>query len=167
MFSGIWFFGWVCYYLGKMVLNTFLESPFRKISQSLHFKVFKLFVEHWKPAVFRSSHPGVFLVKGVLKIYNKFTGEHPRRSAISIKLLCNFIEITLQHGCSPVNLLYICRTTFTKNTSGWLLLNFTNNNFTEESLFKTPLSVCFCLKCYSWLSPHSQLIIRRFYRGVL
>ena len=34
----------------------------------------------------------------------------------------NFIEITLRHGCSPVNLLHIFRTPFTKNTSGWLLL---------------------------------------------
>ena len=29
------------------------------------------------------------------KIYNKFTGEHPCRSAILIMLLCNFIEITV------------------------------------------------------------------------
>ena len=28
----------------------------------------------------RSSHPEVFLGKGVLKICKKFTGEHPRRS---------------------------------------------------------------------------------------
>ena len=35
----------------------------------------------------------------------------------------NFIEIALRHGYSPVNLLYIFRTTFSKNTSGWLLLN--------------------------------------------
>ena len=35
----------------------------------------------------RSSHPTVFLGKGVLKICSKFTREHPCRSAISIKLL--------------------------------------------------------------------------------
>ena len=34
-----------------------------------------------------SSHPEVFLRKSVLKICNKFTGEHPGRSVISIKLL--------------------------------------------------------------------------------
>ena len=62
--------------------------------------------------------------KSVLKICSKFTGEHPCRSAISIKLLCNFIEIALRHGCSPVNLLHIFRTPFPKNTSGRLLLNF-------------------------------------------
>ena len=45
-----------------------------------------------------------------LKICCKFTGEH--RSAISIKLRCNFIEITLRQGCSPVNLQHIFRTPF-------------------------------------------------------
>ena len=35
----------------------------------------------------------------------------------------NFIEIALRHGCSPVNLLHISRTPFTKNTSRWLLLS--------------------------------------------
>ena len=37
-------------------------------------------------------------------------------------VLCNFIEITLWHGCSPVNLQHIFGTPFTKNTSGLLLL---------------------------------------------
>ena len=55
---------------------------------------------------------------------SKFTGEHQCRSAISIKLQNNFIEITLRHGCSPVNLLHIFRTPFLKNTSGWLLVNY-------------------------------------------
>ena len=44
----------------------------------------------------------MFLGKGVLKIFSKFTGEHPCRSAISIKLQSNFIKITLRHWCSPV-----------------------------------------------------------------
>ena len=38
------------------------------------------------------------------------------------RLQRNFIEIALRHGCSPVNLLYIFRTPFQKNNSGWLLL---------------------------------------------
>ena len=63
----------------------------------------------------------MFLRKCVLKICSKFTGEPPCRSVISIKLLCNFIEITLRHGCSHVNLLHISRTPFSENTSGWLL----------------------------------------------
>ena len=36
----------------------------------------------------------------------------------------NFIEITLRHGCCPVNWLHIFRTPFLRNTSGWLLLKF-------------------------------------------
>ena len=55
------------------------------------------------------SHQEVYLGKSVLKTCIKFTGEHSCQSAISIKLLCNFIEIALRHGCSPVNLLHIFR----------------------------------------------------------
>ena len=50
-------------------------------------------------------------------------GENPCRSVISIKLQSIFIETTLRHECSPVNLLHIFRTPFTKNTSGRLLLD--------------------------------------------
>ena len=64
--------------------------------------------------------------RGVLKkkssqnmhqIFRKF------QSLISIRLLWNFIEITLEYGCSPVNLLLIFRTPFHRNTSGELLLS--------------------------------------------
>ena len=48
----------------------------------------------------RSSHSGVFLGKGVLKICSKF------------------IEIALRHGCSRVNLLHIFRTPFLKTPLG-------------------------------------------------
>ena len=57
----------------------------------------------------RNSRPEMFLRKDVLKICRKFTGEHPCWSVISIKLLCDFIETTLRHECSPVNLLHIFR----------------------------------------------------------
>ena len=80
----------------------------------------------------------VFLGKGALKICSKFTGKHPWRSAISIKLQSNFIEITLWHECSPVNLLHIFRTPFLKNTSRWLLLDIEDmkNSKMESSLEK-------------------------------
>ena len=42
------------------------------------------------------------------QIYKK----HPSWSVISIKLTCNFIEIKLQRGCSPVNLLHIYKYLF-------------------------------------------------------
>ena len=56
-----------------------------------------------------------------LKICSKFTGESLCRNAISAKLLGNFIEIALQHGCSPVSLLHIFRTPFFQNTFEGLL----------------------------------------------
>ena len=77
----------------------------------------------WK---YRSSHTGVFLENGVLKICSKFTGEHPCRSVFSINLQSNFIEITFRHACSPVNFLHIFTTIFTKCTSRWLLLNISS-----------------------------------------
>ena len=39
------------------------------------------------------------------------------------KVANNFIEITLRHGCSPVNFLHIFRKSFPRTTSGGLLLN--------------------------------------------
>ena len=47
----------------------------------------------------------------------------PWQSAISAKLQSNFIEVTLRHGFSFVNLLHIFRTPFLKNASGRLLLS--------------------------------------------
>ena len=41
---------------------------------------------------------------------------------ISINLQNNVSEITLRHGCSPVNLVHSLRTPFIKNKSRWLLL---------------------------------------------
>ena len=72
----------------------------------------------------------MFLRKGLLKICSKVTGEHPCRSATSIKLQSNCIEITLWHGCSPVNWLHLFRTPFPRSTSVCLLLRFT-----EEILY--------------------------------
>ena len=63
--------------------------------------------------------------KGVLKTCSKFTGEPSCRSVISVKLKfieSNFMEMTLRHGCSSVNLLYIFRIPFPNNISGWLVL---------------------------------------------
>ena len=68
--------------------------------------------------IYGNSPPEVFLEKGVLKICSKLTGEYSCQSVISIKLQ----SITLPHGYPPVNLLYIFRIPFSKNTSGELLL---------------------------------------------
>ena len=109
------------------------KSFFRPVSQGSIdlFKVFKPLTNSENrlkvsnktlgQSLVKSSNPELFLVKGFLKICSKFTGEHPCRSMISIS---NFIEITLRHGCSPVNLLH----------------------FSEHLFLRTPLDGGFCLK---------------------
>ena len=71
----------------------------------------------------------MFLGKVVLIICSKFTGDHPCRKAISIKLL---IEVALWHGCFPVNLLHINKTPFPKNTPGQLLLSTPNSEISAS-----------------------------------
>ena len=51
---------------------------------------------------------------------------------ISIKLLCNFIEIALRRGYIPVDLLHIFRAPFPKNIFGWLLLNSTLTLYADQ-----------------------------------
>ena len=45
------------------------------------------------------------------------------------KVACNFIEITILHGYSPVDLLHIFRKSFPRNTSGRLPLSLPLNPF--------------------------------------
>ena len=53
--------------------------------------------------------------------YNRLNIGYVKKVLLPLTLQSNFIEITLRHGCSPVNLLHIFRTPFLKNTSGRLL----------------------------------------------
>ena len=111
---------------------------------------------------FRSSHPEVFLGKDVLKICREFTGEQPCQIAISIKLQSNFIEITLRHGCSPVNLLHIFRTTFLKNTSRQILPN-------SEKTIRSHYSNI-CSQRYSteiWSSTKNELFLTWLFPSLL
>ena len=59
---------------------------------------------------------------------------------ISIKLLYNFIQIALRHGCSPVTLLHI-RTSFHKSTYGGLkkVSIFPNRKRLETSMIIKPV----------------------------
>ena len=87
------------------------------------------------------------------------------------KLFFNFIDNTLRHGCSPLKLLHIFRTTFYKNAYGGLLL-FCASKHSLILEFKTKFqlsviflpSVIFNEKCQSLctLSQESVKINGRF-----
>ena len=69
----------------------------------------------------RSSHSEVFLEK----MFWKYAANLKENTHAAVW----FRQITLRHGCSPVNLLYIFRTPFLKNTSGWLLLLISSKSY--------------------------------------
>ena len=71
---------------------------------------------HIKVSMFKSSPPDVFSKKDAAQTRSKPTGEQPRRSAISTKPLCNFIEITTTHRCAPENPKYTSRTPLPRRT---------------------------------------------------
>ena len=88
----------------------------------------------------------------------QITGEHTCESSISIKLVCNF---RLQHGCSSVNLLHILRTSFSKNTSGWLLMKcilIKKVSTCKKSQNFAPMKVCLWL----WASKGKQIELETF-----
>ena len=89
----------------------------------------------------KSSSPEVFLGKGVLKICSMFKGEHLCRSVISVKLL----------WFSPVNLLYIFRTPFYKNTYGRLLLHWAKYTAMHLRLCQTTITEIFGEMFNSWV----------------
>ena len=75
---------------------TSLFTPLRLNNLSLYFVVNLDFARTiLRRYIVRISPPEVFLGKGVLKICSKVTGQDPCQSVISIKMFCNFIEITL------------------------------------------------------------------------
>ena len=100
---------WILFSITFVAVVFIIDQPKTLIS-----KMIKYFYSLECPWYSRSSHPEVLLGKGVLKICSKFTGEHPCRS--------NFIEITLRHGCYPVNVLHTFRIPFIE----WLFLIFTS-----------------------------------------
>ena len=100
---------------------------------------------------------------------------------------CNFIKITLWHGCSPVNLPRIFRTAFTNNTTGRMRLTLLSENVTfTTSFYHKPTLVkltykfgnvytlayrCFRI-CSSWTKLYTELVrlkqnlLWKFYRQI-
>ena len=94
----------------------------------------------------------MFLGKGVLKICSKFTGGHPCRSVISIKLLRNFIEITLRHGC-------IFLTYSNKFRIKVLWLSSTCFKELSSKKLKQLKTLDFCFENYAWHGMLTDLIV--------
>ena len=109
-------FLWPCF--NRMILLLLVSSTRWYLGYSYEAQPFK----SDKPLLTEAVFLDVFLGKRVLKIWIKCTGKRSCQSVISLKLLCNFIEITFWHGCSPINLLHIYRTSFYKNGYGGLYL---------------------------------------------
>ena len=76
----------------------------------------------------RKSGRCIWISIGVLLVFDHFgkciVNVNNKKKYVQNELLCNFIEITLQHGRSPVNLLHIFRISFRRNTSEWLFLKY-------------------------------------------
>ena len=71
-----------------------------------------------------------------------------------VALLCNFIEITLRHGCSYVNFVHIFRTSFSRNTPGRLksvLKKITPNTHTFSKDTKCKLTHLFPMHPFNTL----------------
>ena len=83
------------------------------------FRILLFFTEFSLNFLLRSSHPGVFLGKGVLEDMQQIYRITPISKC---DLNSNFIKIALRHGCSPVNLLH----------------------FSEHLFIRTLLEGCFC-----------------------
>ena len=76
----------------------------------------------WKKSLLQKQPSRRVLRKRCSKNTQQIYRRTPMPNCDFNKVASNFIEIALRHGCSPVNLLHIFRTTFPKNTSGRLLL---------------------------------------------
>ena len=110
----------VCPFVKKMFQFLIIEKVSYKNKKIVFFGFYSkeikvIFALHRCYLVFRRNDQkqpcrGV-LGKSNLKLNSKFTGKHPCQSAISRKCL-NFIEITLRHGFSPVNVMHVFRICF-------------------------------------------------------
>ena len=91
------------------------DTFYRTVDQQQHVNL--IHIHHY------SDKPSKDVLKKRCSENMQQTYKRPCRSVISKKLHGNFIEPALRHGCSPVNLMHIFRTTFLKNTAGGVLLN--------------------------------------------
>ena len=112
-----------CFKYSALLNQTF--TWLKPIQTKNHFVILEFLYTHNEVAYFEELQEQPLrcvLRKRCSENMQQIYRRQPCRSAISIKLLCKFIEIELQHGCSSVNFLHIFGRPFPRNTSGWLLL---------------------------------------------
>ena len=97
-------------------------------------------------------------IKVKLKVYTEVVSKGvPRKRCFERmqQIYRRNLQIVLRHGCSPVNLLHIFRTPFSRNTSGWLHLSSTLSTFSfidaHLSAVLYNVADCFELICVVFL----------------
>ena len=115
---------------GVSVIYKNLQLKFSRLKWIQHLEIWKMLFQKQPP-------------RGVLKICSRITGEHPWRSVILTELQSSFMEITLRHWCSPVNLLQVA----------------------EHLFLRTPLDGCFCFSDnwkFIWLKEWNQVQVNKY-----
>ena len=101
--------------------------------------------------------------KGVLKICCKFTGEHPCRSVISIKLQRKKCSENMQQIYKKTPMPKCCRATLLKSHFGMGVLLQICCIFSKHLFLGTPLGGCFwSYYCYIKLTTHNQSLCAAF-----
>ena len=86
-----------------LIVTTVPHRKYLPIESALKNKLFHSEVL-WDSRILQKQPPrGVPRKRCSEIICSKFTGEHPYRSTISIKLQSNFIKIAIRHGCFPAS----------------------------------------------------------------
>ena len=93
--------------------------------------------------IYRSSHHGCSIQKGVLRNFTKFTGKHLCQISVLINLQASpatLLKKRLWRKCFPVNFVKFLRTPFLQNNSGRLLLYITHDKWIFEEEFTFVIS---------------------------
>ena len=111
--SFTWMFWNISLYL-HVYLNLNTSLPIMR--HDINKKIISTFLKRTGLSTLQKHSPRVVPRKRCSEIMRQIYRRTPMLKCDFNKVACNFIDITLQHGCSPVNLLHIFRTPFLKNT---------------------------------------------------
>ena len=134
---------------GLVLLSWFVKiCIYIKVYLRMHFQAFRLFFSTIYLVsiiyLFRSSRPKVYCKKGVLGKFAKFTGKHLCQTLFFNKVAdlrpATLLKNRLWHRSFPVNFMKFLGTSFSRSTSGWLLLF----NFIYDYPYHTHLMFTHC-----------------------